>query len=89
MAFTIGKVHQTVFGDLRTVVLSCSVDSASGNIDTGLTNVYGMAFAAASMATAGIMLRRNVGSGATARPGIVNINSAANGDAFILTVFGK
>jgi hypothetical protein len=89
MAFTVDVVYKTVWGDLKVHVLSCSVDSASGNIDTGLSNVYGLNIANQSMATAGIRATRNLGSAATARAGIVNINSATTGDSFILTVYGK
>ena len=88
MAFTISVNEKTVFGNMRVHILSCSVDSASGNIDTGLSNVYGYSLGVVSMATAGATMKKNVGSGATARAGIININSAANGDVFLLTVYG-
>lgn len=88
MAFTIGR-EQAVFGNKRVVILSCSIDSASGNIDTGLSVVDGFANAPVSMATAAINLKRNVGSNSTALPGIINVNSAAIGDVFFLTVFGR
>jgi hypothetical protein len=89
MAFTISVIQKTVWGDNKVHTLSCTVDSASGNIDTGLSNVYGLTHACASMATAGIRLQRNLGSNSTAIPGYVNVNSAAAGDVFILTVYGK
>lgn len=89
MAFTVSEIKKGVVGDLRYEILSCTIDSASGNITTGLQTVYGMAHASKSMATAGITLQRNVGSGATARAGIVNVNSGAAGDVFVLTVYGK
>lgn len=88
MAFTISVNEKTVFGNMRVHVLSCSVDSASGNIDTGLSNVYGYALGVVSMATAGPIMKKNVGSAATARPGIINIHAAASGDVFLLTVYG-
>jgi hypothetical protein len=69
-------------------IISCSVDSASGNIETGLSKIYGHSLGPVSMASAGIILKRNVGSGATARAGIMNINGAAAGDVFCLTVYG-
>lgn len=89
MAFSISEVKKGVFGDLRYEILSCTIDSASGNITTGLQTIYGGSIIAGSMATAGITLVRNVGSGATARAGILNVNSAAAGDVFVLTVYGK
>lgn len=88
MAFTIGR--ENVLANKREVILSCSVDSASGNIDTGLSVVDGFGgLTPVSMATAAIVLKRNVGSGATSRPGIVNINGAASGDVFFLHVYGR
>lgn len=89
MATVITKIYGTVVGDLRKVILSCSVDAASGNIDTGLSVIYGHAIGCVSMTTAGLTFKRNVGSGATARNGILNFNSAVSGDVFIATVFGK
>lgn len=88
MAFTIGREF-TVLGNKRVALLSCSVDSASGNIDTGLSVVDHVAICPVSMATASIVLKRNIGSGATSRAGIINVNGAASGDVFFLTVFGR
>lgn len=88
MAFTISREY-SVFGNKRVALVSCSVDSASGNIDTGLSIVDHVAIAPVSMATAAIIMKKNIGSGATARNGIVNINGAANGDVFMLTVYGR
>lgn len=88
MAFTISR-EQTVVGNKRAVLLSCSVDSTSGNIDTGLSVVDGFTVGGVSMATTGINFKRNVGSGATARPGILNVNSANVGDSFFLVIYGR
>jgi hypothetical protein len=88
MAFTVNK-EQSVFGNKRIVLISCSVDSASGNVDTGLSQIDGFSFAPVSMATSSLTLKKNVGSGATSRPGILNVNSAASGDSFFLVVYGR
>lgn len=88
MAFTIGR-EMTVLGNKRVALLSCSVDSASGNVDTGLSVVDHIQLGPISMATAAIIMKRNIGSGATALPGNININGAVNGDVFYLTVYGK
>lgn len=87
MAFTIGR-EISVFGNKRVAILSCSVDSASGNIETGLKSVHGFSLAPISMATAAIVMKKNIGSGATAVPGLININGAASGDVFFVTVYG-
>jgi hypothetical protein len=41
------------------------------------------------MATSSLTFKKNVGSGSTARPGILNINSGASGDSFFLVVYGR
>ena len=88
MAFTINREHSVV-GNKRMVLISCSVDSSSGNVDTGLSIIDGVSMCPVSMATAGINLAKNLGSGATSRPGILNINSAATGDSLFIVVFGR
>lgn len=88
MAFTIGR-EASVMGNKRVSLLSCSVDSASGNIDTGLSVVDHVQLCPISMATAAIIIKKNIGSGATSRPGMININGAASGDVFYLCVYGR
>lgn len=88
MAFTITR-EQTVLGNLRVALLNVTTDSASGNVDSGLSVVKHVAICPISMATVAIGLDANVGSGATALPGIINIGSSASGDNFYLTVYGR
>jgi hypothetical protein len=88
MAFSIGREHLNI-GNKRAVLVSCSVDSASGNIVTGLKVVDHFTMAPVSMATSAVLLKKNVGSGATSIPGTINLNGAASGDVFLLTVFGR
>ena len=88
MAFTIGR-ESTTLGNKKVAFLSCSVDSASGNIDTGLGVVDHVSICPISRASAAIVLKKNIGSGATSRPGVININGAASGDVFFLTVYGR
>ena len=89
MAFTVGVNHKVNMGNKRVHLISCSVDSASGNITTGLKTVDHVAIAPISMATAAIIMKKNIGSGATSVPGVININGAASGDVFFLTVYGR
>lgn len=88
MAFTVGREFLNL-GNKRVALLSCSVDSASGNVTTGLKQVDHVAICPISMATAAIVLKKNIGSGATAIAGNVNINGAASGDVFMLTCYGR
>lgn len=89
MAFTVSVNHKVNLGNMRVHMISCSVDSASGNIATGLNVVNHVNICPISMATAAIVVKRNIGSGATAVNGTVNINGAASGDVFYLTVWGR
>lgn len=88
MAFTINR-EQVVLGNKRAVLISCSVDSNSGNVDTGLSVIDGFTYAPVSCATGGVNLKANVGSGATARPGILNLNSFSSGDSLFIVVYGR
>lgn len=88
MAFTIGR-EASVLGNKRVALLSCSVDSASGNIDTGLSVVDAFSISPISMNSGAIKIKKNVGSGATALPGNINLNGCTSGDVFFLVVYGR
>lgn len=88
MAFTIAR-EMTVLGNKRAALISCSVDTASGNIETGLSVVDAVAVSIVSAATAAYTLKRNVGSNSTSIPGTLNINSAAAGDSFFIVAYGR
>jgi hypothetical protein len=89
MAFTVGINHKMSVGNKRMHLISCSVDSASGNIATGLNVVDHVGICPISMATAAVVLKKNIGSNATAVNGNININGAVSGDVFFLTVYGR
>lgn len=88
MATSYEIINKTVFGDKRVAVISCTIDAASANIDTGLARVDWHSIGVISMTTAGVTFKKNIGSGATARAGFINVNSAVSGDVFVLTVYG-
>lgn len=88
MATAYEIIHKTVFGNKRVHIISMSIDAASANIDTGLSVIHGHSLGCISMTTAGLTFKKNIGSGATARAGIMNVNSAVSGDVFVLTVYG-
>jgi len=89
MAFTTETISKSVFGNKRVTVTSCSIDSASGNVDTGLALIEWFSVQPISMATTSGSFKKNVGSGATARNGIFNLNSCASGDVFYLVAYGR
>lgn len=88
MATAYEIIHKTTFGNMKVHVISCLVDAASANIDTGLSKIYTHQLGVVSMSTAGVTMKKNIGSGATALLGIMNVNSAVSGDVFHLTVYG-
>jgi len=50
--------------------------------------IHGHSVGCVSMTTAGLSMKKNIGSNSTSRPGIMNINSAVSGDVFHLVVYG-
>lgn len=88
MAFTVSRTFSSL-GNKKVAFISCSVDSASGNVETGLKVVEHVAMCPISMATAAILVKKNVGSNSTALNGMVNINGAVSGDVFYLTCYGR
>lgn len=88
MATAYEIIHKTVMGNKRVHIISMSIDAASANIETGLSVIHGHSLGVVSMTTAGVTMKKNIGSGATARNGILNINSAVSGDVFHVTVYG-
>jgi hypothetical protein len=89
MATTTEHLHKTVYGNKRVSVLSCTIDAASAVIDTGLSVLDFYTVTPVSMTTIGISHRRNLGSGATALPGKLNVNSCVSGDAFLVIAYGR
>jgi translation initiation factor 1 (eIF-1/SUI1) len=88
MATSYDIIHKTIMGNKRVHIVSATIDAASANIETGLSVIHGFSLGVVSMTTAGITMKKNIGSGATARNGILNINSAVSGDVFNVVVFG-
>jgi hypothetical protein len=90
MAYTIAKKTLSCYGGDEVVILSCSADAATQNIDTGLDYVWGFAFTPLSMATANTMsLIPNKTATAVAAPGYIGVSGLANNDQFMFIVFGK
>lgn len=89
MAFTVDIIDKNVTGKLRHHIASITADAVSGNIDSGLAYIVSYTMAPQSMATAAIVMKKNIGSGATARNGILNVNGAVNGDVFQIHFFGR
>lgn len=89
MAFTVAKIKESVVGDMRFQVLSCTADAATQAVDTGLDYIYGVAFAPQSMASSPWSLRANEGAAGTSTNGSIGITGVASGDVFYVTVWGR
>jgi translation initiation factor 1 (eIF-1/SUI1) len=89
MAFTVAINNKVNLGNQRVHQISCSVDSASGNVVTGLKVVEHVEISPISMASAAIIVKKNIGSGATAVNGTINFNGMATGDVFFITAYGR
>lgn len=89
MAYTLSKLQQTVFGNERIYVASCSADAASGVVSMGFKVIDWAIISPISMATAAIKVKINkLANGTTASNGDIGMSSAASGDDFFLYVAG-
>jgi len=89
MAYTVSIDKRSVHGDERVLHLSVTPDAATGNVNTGLQNIYGVAWAAASAASSSQHIRKNVLTAGTAAAGWIGISGVASGDEYAITVWGK
>jgi hypothetical protein len=88
MAFTVNRVKKTVMGDMRMVVLSCTADTTTGSIETGLDRVYGFSVGPISMSTSSYAIYPNALAGGTAAAGYVAVTGFTAADEFQLICFG-
>lgn len=89
MAFTATLRRSTVFGDQRVLQYKVVADAASGQVATGLQYIDCIATSIESAATGGFKVRPNLSEASAASNGVVFVSSAANGDIFFLTIFGR
>ena len=88
MAYTINRVKKTVMGDMRMVILSCTADATTQNIDTGLDQVYGFTLGPVSMTAITWTALKNTGSASTALAGYIGLSGVTATDEFQLICFG-
>lgn len=89
MAYTINRKKKTVVGDLRMVILSCSADAVTQNIDTGLDYVYGFTITPVSMTSYEVFTALpNVGATGTALVGFIGVSAFTATDEFMLMAWG-
>ncbi len=90
MAFTASLLVKDAFGSKRTQIYKISADAASGTVATGLQYIDAAFISPRSMATAAPKVYENIDSDSSSTAnGTVFVSSAANGDVFFLTVYGK
>lgn len=89
MAYTATLIKNSVVSNDRMTQYLVTADAASGSVTTNLGLVDSALLGPVSMATAGIKIKINTSGASAASNGLILISSAANGDAFFLTVFGR
>jgi len=90
MAFTVSSVAgPSVFGNKPVRFLRITADGASDAVDSGFDVIESLLWAPQSCTTAGIKVKMNQLTAATASNGYVAITGAANGDILYVTVFGR
>ena len=76
-------------GNKRQANFLVTLAAASGVVDTGLAYVDLILVSPVSASTAGVQVKANLSSSATAVNGRISINSGASGDDFYVTCYGK
>ena len=88
MAYTLNRVKKTVMGDMRMVIISCTADTTTGSIETGLDRVYGFCITPVSMTAAEVQAYPNALAEGTAAAGYMAITGTTAADEFHLICFG-
>ena len=92
MAWTTTKNFEYAAGNHKVQLWELSADAATLELNTGLSVVdhcqLSVASGAASAASFGVSLHRNVLSAATASNGYIALTGATSGQDFFLTVWG-
>ena len=92
MAFTVSHiVDGGVVGNVRVKYLRVTADAAEGEVlsaDSGLRNIFSLAYAPQSMTTASAKIDINKDSSGVASLGAIGISGVASGDEMLLTVWG-
>ena len=88
MAYTVTKVN-SVFGNLRSVIMNVTADAATQAVETGLKNVVGMSYGPLSMNSSNIHLAVNSNASGVQSMGVVGISGCTSGDNFFVVVYGQ
>lgn len=87
MAYTVTKV-QSVFGNLRSVIMDVTADAATQTIETGLKNVVGFSVGNKSGAS-GWKVWANSNASGVQSMGVLGVSNAASGDQAFIVVYGN
>ena len=89
MAYTVTKVQNTVFGNMRTLLLDVTADAATQNVVTGLQHIYGFSVGPQSLSTGAPHIYANSAVSGTAIAGTLGCSGFVSGDEFFVTVYGR
>lgn len=87
MAYTVSKV-QSVFGNLRSVILDVQADAATQAVETGLKNIVGFSVGNKSGAS-GWKVWANSNASGVQSMGVLGISNATSGDQAFIVVYGN
>lgn len=87
MAYTVSKT-QSVFGNLRSVILDITADAATQTVETGLKNVVGFSVGNKSGAS-GWKIYANSNASGVQSMGVIGISNASSGDQAFVVVYGN
>lgn len=87
MAYTVTR-KQHISGDVRQVLLNITADSATSNVDSGLSFVEAFSVGAQSL-TAAVHIYANVGAISTSIAGNLGISGCTSGDQFYVICYGR
>jgi hypothetical protein len=88
MAYTFTVLDNTVHGDQRCIQGVVTADAVSGVLSLGFNRIITVTNAPKSMSSAGVKIKINCATAATASNGVINIADASSGDDMYLTVYG-
>ena len=87
MAYTVTRKN-SVFGNVRTVLMEITADAATQVIETGLKNVLGFSYAPKSMNSSNIHMAINSSATGVQSYGVFSVTGCTSGDNFHIVVYG-
>jgi hypothetical protein len=88
MAYTVTR-QQSVFGNMRAVLMEVTADAATQVIETGLGKIVGFSYAPKSMNSSNIHMAINSSATGVQSYGVFSVTGCTSGDNFHVVVYGS